>query len=117
MRPVFRAATKWNSPSASFPLDLEAVDLVSRDASAAGRHAIARCLTAHGSPLFSRVSLNQQPPRPGGSTTGSYQGPPATSGDEGLCLHFIGLVRSRNPAAVVRKSDGSNLEGTLSLGI
>jgi hypothetical protein len=43
---------------------------------------------------------------PNGSTSGSYQGPPATSGDEGLCLHFSGLVRSRNPAAVVRKSDG-----------
>jgi hypothetical protein len=54
---------------------------------------------------------------PNGSTTGSYQGPPATSGDEGLCPHFIGLVLSRNPAAVVRKSGGSNLEGTLSLGI
>jgi hypothetical protein len=54
---------------------------------------------------------------PNGSATGSYQGSPATSGDEGLCLHFIGLVRSRIPAAFVRKSGGSKLEGTLSLGI
>jgi hypothetical protein len=44
---------------------------------------------------------------PNGSTTGSYQEPSATSVDEGLCLQFMGLVRSRNPAAVVRKSDGS----------
>ena len=43
---------------------LRAVDLVSRDASAAGRGAIARCLTAQGSPLFSKISLNQQPPCP-----------------------------------------------------
>jgi hypothetical protein len=45
---------------------------------------------------------------PNGSTTGSYQGPPATSGDEGLSLHFMGLVRSRNPAAVVRNGGGNS---------
>ena len=37
------------------------VDLMSRDASAAGRHTLARCLTVRGSPLSLIVRLNQQP--------------------------------------------------------